>query len=308
MASTQQLALGDAVLIDAGTLMEAERLEQTRIQALPYARVIVRPTDNVMVEYRFAAGREIQSTDDLDRLKPSLTVIADGHGRPLGTKGSHHEVAVSRKLGQTVVSASAFADRVSYVSIGGSGQLSRADLQQTSIVEDPTTGTFQTAAAGFGGRGISASAMRPLTPALSMWAEYDLGTALSGSGFVGQPVPTVTALTQGLKPVLASAGSVSVRGKILHTGTSLKAEYRWQPLRTLTQVNAYNATPEEAYMSFYLRQRLWCGRFLPQGVDAVVEATNLLEQGYQPVLAPDGHTLFLAQVPRGVQGGLAFNF
>jgi hypothetical protein len=41
---------------------------------------------------------------------------------------------------------------------------------------------------------------------------------------------------------------------------------------------------------------------------AVVEATNLLEQGYQPVLAPDGHTLFLAQVPRAIQCGLAFNF
>jgi hypothetical protein len=39
-----------------------------------------------------------------------------------------------------------------------------------------------------------------------------------------------------------------------------------------------------------------------------VEATNLLEQGYQPVLAPDGHTLFLAQVPQAIQGGLAFNF
>jgi hypothetical protein len=73
-------------------------------------------------------------------------------------------------------------------------------------------------------------------------------------------------------------------------------------------VNAYNTTAEEAYMSFYLRQRLHCGRFLPQGLDAVVEATNLLEQGYQPVLAPDGHTLFLAQIPRAVQGGLAFNF
>jgi hypothetical protein len=73
-------------------------------------------------------------------------------------------------------------------------------------------------------------------------------------------------------------------------------------------VNAYNASPNEAYLSFYLRQRLACGHFLPNGMDAVVEATNLLEQGYQPVLAPDGRTLFLAQVPRAIQGGLAFNF
>ncbi len=308
MATTQQLTLGDAVVIDAGTLMEAERLEQTRIQTLPYIRVTVRPTDSTMVEYRFAAGREVQSADDLDHLKPSITVITDAAGRPLGNKGSHNEISISHKLGETVVSASVFADKVSFASIGGSGQMSRADLRQTGLVEDPKTGTFQAAAAGFAGRGFSAFVMRPLTPAVSVWAEYDLGTALSSSNFVGGGIPTVGGLTQGLKPQMSSAGSVAIRGKILHTGTSLKAEYRWQPLRTLTQVNTYNATPEEAYMSFYLRQRLWCGRFLPQGVDAVVEATNLLEQGYQPVLAPDGHTLFLAQVPRGIQGGLAFSF
>jgi hypothetical protein len=88
----------------------------------------------------------------------------------------------------------------------------------------------------------------------------------------------------------------------------MRAEYRWQPQDTLTQVNAYNADPSEAYLSFYVRQRIGCARFLPHGVDAVVEATNLLEQGYQPVLAADGRTLFLAQVPRAIQGGVAFNF
>jgi len=151
---------------------------------------------------------------------------------------------------------------------------------------------------------MSASVMQPLTPALSAWAEYDLGTALRGT----MDGVTLQQLTQGVTPQLTQAASLALRGRILRTGTSLKVEYRWQPSRTLTQVNAYNVSPEEAYMSFYLRQRLWCGRFLPKGLDAVVEATNLLEQGYQPVLAPDGQTLFLAQVPRAVQGGLAFNF
>ncbi len=146
--------------------------------------------------------------------------------------------------------------------------------------------------------------MQTLTPALSAWVEYDLGTALKSAGGVSE----MTNLSANVTPQLASAASVALRGKVLHTGTTLRAEYRWQPVRTLTQVNAYNVTPEEAYLSFYLRQRLWCGRFLPQGVDAVVEATNLLEQGYQPVLSPDGQILFLAQMPRAVQGGLSFNF
>jgi hypothetical protein len=146
--------------------------------------------------------------------------------------------------------------------------------------------------------------MQPITPALSAWVEYAAGTALRSAGGTF----AVAEMNSYVSPQLTQAASVALRGKIVRTGTSVKAEYRWQPVRTLTQVNAYNADANEAYLGFYLRQRLWCGRFLPQGLDAVVEATNLLEQGYQPVIGPDGHTLFLAQVPRAVQGGLAFNF
>jgi Carboxypeptidase regulatory-like domain len=303
LASTEQIALGDMFLIDAGTLMEAERLEATRIQAQPYVRLTARPGDNVVVMYRYATGRELQSSDDLDQLAPTLTALTDANGRPLSTTGIHQEVSISRKLGSRVVSASAYVDRFSYGVIGGSGSMGRASLQAANVVEDPTTGTFDVAAPGYAGRGVSVSLMQPLTPALSAWAEYDMGTALRSNGEL-----VMTDLAEGLTPQMAEAASVALRGKIAHTGTAMRLEYRWQPLNTLTQVNAYNVLPEEAYLSFYIRQRLWCGRMLPQGLDAVVEATNLLEEGYQPVLAPDGQTLFLAQVPRAIQGGLAFNF
>jgi hypothetical protein len=303
LASTQQFVLGDTFLIDVGTLMEAERLEATRIEAEPFVRLTIRPGSDVVVEYRYAAGRELQSSDDLDRLKPTLTVVTDADGRPLSNRGMHQEISVSRKLGSRVVSASAYIDRFSYGAIGGSGLMNSASLQVAEVVADPTTGTFEVAGPGYSGRGLSVSLMQPLTPALSAWVEYDLGTALRSNGDL-----VMTDLAEGVAPQMAEAGSVALRGRIAHTGTALRVEYRWQPLSTLTQVNAYNAIPEEAYLSFYIRQRLWCGRMLPQGLDAVVEATNLLEQGYQPVLAPDGETLVLAQVPRAIQGGLSFNF
>jgi Carboxypeptidase regulatory-like domain len=303
LASTQQFALGDTFLIDAGTLMEAERLEETRLVAEPFFRLAARPGTNVVVEYRLATGRELQSSDDLDQLKPTLTAVADANGRPLSDRGMHQEISVSRKLGDRAVSASAYIDHFSYSAIGGSGLMDRATLQMAAVLADPTTGTFQVAAPGYSGRGVSASFMQPITPVLSAWLEYDLGTALRSNGNL-----VMTDLASGMTPEVSQAAGLSLRGKIIHTGTSLRVKYRWQPVRTLTQVNAYNATPEEAYLSFYLRQRLWCGRILPQGLDAVVEATNLLEQGYQPVLAPDGQTLMLAQVPRAIQAGLSFNF
>jgi len=303
LASAQQFTLGDMFLVDAGTLMAAERLEETRLEAEPFIRLTVRPANDVVVEYRYASSRELQSSDDLDQLKPALTVVPDANGKPLSDRGMHHQISVSRKLGRRVLSASAYVDRLSYGAIGGSGLMSGTSLELANAVADPTTGTFEIGGPGYAAHGLSVSMMQTLTPALSAWVEYDLGTALRSNGDL-----VLTDLGSGMTPRTAAAASVALRGKIVRSGTSLKAEYRWQPVDTLTQVNAYNAMPGEAYVTFYVRQRLWSGHMLPQGLDAVVEATNLLEQGYQPVLAPDGQTLILAQVPRAIQGGLSFNF
>jgi len=303
LASTQQFALGDMFLIDAGTLMAAERLEETRLEAEPFIRLTARPGSDVVVEYRYASSRELQSSDDLDKLKPALSVVPDANGKPLSDRGMHHQLTVSRKLGSRVVSASAYIDRVAYGAIVGSGLMSGPSLQLANAVADPTTGTFEVGGPGYAARGLSVSMMQTLTPALSAWVEYDLGTALRSNGDM-----VLTDLSDGMTPQTEAAASVALRGKIVRSGTSLKAEYRWQPANTLTQVNAYNVMPEEAYLTFYVRQRLWSGNILPQGLDAVVEATNLLEQGYQPVLAPDGQMLILAQAPRAIQGGLSFNF
>jgi hypothetical protein len=311
LASTEQLNLGDAVMIDAGTLIQAERLAATRFTSEPFVRVKVKPTSNVMVEYRYATGRTLQSSDDLDDLKPPVGVLSDAMGRPLDAKGSHQELSITRKLGgERSITVAAYHDEFSNAALEGSGLIGRNDLEAFSagglgVVTDPATGAFRLAADGYTGRGVSTTLVEPLTSSLSAWVEYDLGTALRSSL---EPSFAVSDVQNQIAPHTVQAASVSLRGKIQRTGTSLKAEYRWQPARTLTQVNAYNADAGEAYVGFYVRQRLWCGRFLPQGLDAVVEATNLLEQGYQPVLAPDGQTLFLAQMPRAFQGGLAFNF
>jgi hypothetical protein len=311
LASAEQLNLGDAVMIDAGTLLEAERLASSRFTSEPFVRIKVKPTSNMMVEYRYATGRTLQSSSDLDDLKPPVGVLSDAAGRPLDAKGSHQEVSITRKLGgERSITVAAYHDEFSNAALAGSGLIDGNDLQALGadglgVITDPATGAFRLAADGYTARGVSATLVEPLTPSLSAWVEYDLGTALRSSL---EPAFAVSDIQSQIATHTVQAASVSLRGKILRTGTSMKVEYRWQPERTLTQVNAYNADAGEAYVGFYVRQRLWRGRFLPQGLDAVVEATNLLEQGYQPVLAPDGQTLFLAQMPRAFQGGLAFNF
>lgn len=305
LASTDQMRLGDAVLIDAGTLVQAERLASTRFTTEPYLRVALRPGDDTIVEYRYATGTTLQSSDDLDRLKPVTTTLTGASGVPLSNKGSHHEVSVSHKMGSRTLSLAAYRDHVLNTPIAGSGMLAKGDLQSLAVLTDPTTGTFRLAAQGYQGQGVNATAVQALTPSLNFTAEYNVGTVLRAQMAAAQSVADTLAA---LQTQTGQSASVALRGKVLRSGTAVQAEYRWEPVRTLTSVNAYNTGPDEAFLSFMLRQRLWCGRILPSGVDAVVQATNLLEQGYTPVLAPDGHTLFLAQVPRAVMGGLAFNF
>jgi len=304
LASTQQMSIGDAVMVDAGTLIMAERLAETIFDAEPYVRVAVRPADDLLVVYRYASGRELQSSEDLDRVKPVNPQLADAQGRPLSGRGMHNEVNVSKKVGNSVVSAAAYVDRVNHDSVGGSGVMDMKVEQGMALVADPVTGTFQLATASYSGRGLSVSMEQRLTPLLKASVQYDLGTAVERE----MDLVSLAMAAAELHAKTAQAVTLALHGKIVRSGTTIRAEYRWQPQESLTQVNPYNADPNEAYLSIYLRQRLACGRFLPNGLDAVVEATNLLEQGYQPVLAADGHTLFLAQMPRAIQAGLAFNF
>lgn len=303
-ASTQQIALGDAVQIDAGTLLRAERIVASRFVSEPFARISFHADDHTVMSLRYASGRTLQSSADLDRLKPQLEIMADSAGRPLSDAGHHTELSIDRKLGTRTLSASVYADAMDHVALTGSGRLRSLPQTPLALLADASTGRFRVGVHGLTSQGFSLAIAQPLSRAISARAEYDQGKALASSG----GALALEGLSEHLHARAASSASVSVRGKVLRTGTALDAEYRWQARGTLTQVNAFNARPDHAYLSFFLKQRLFCGRFLPQGLDAVIEATNLLEQGYQPLLASDGTTLFLAQVPRAVQGGLAFNF
>ena len=88
----------------------------------------------------------------------------------------------------------------------------------------------------------------------------------------------------------------------------MRASYRWQPDGTVTAVNPFGPFSDQAYLSFVVRQPVRCGNLLPAGLEATVDVSNLLAEGYRPFLSSDGKTLYLAQTPRTIQAGLAFNF
>ena len=106
----------------------------------------------------------------------------------------------------------------------------------------------------------------------------------------------------------AEAATFAIKGRLKASGTRIRASYRWQPAKLVTAVDPYSSFGDQAFFSCQIRQPIHWGMRLPSGLDATIDVTNLLAEGYRPFLSADGQTLYFAQAPRSVQGGLSFTF
>ncbi len=309
MVSAEKMHLGDAVDVEAGSAVYAIRTAGTALTAQPFLRVTVHPGEVWAVRYRLATEREVQGFDGLDSVGMTLpTAVACGP-RLCTEDGIHQEIALSRRVGGGAIQASVYRDALDRQTIAGGGAMNVAELAGggglNEVVMDGATGNFRTLGVGTTTDGVSVSVTEPLSAGLWAALEYDSGVAMAmqDAGATG-----LAEVLGGLHPEAAEAATVAVQGRDLHSGTILRAAYRWQPRNLVTTVGPYAAYSDQAFLGFYLRQALRCGERLPQGLEATLDVTNLLAEGYQPFLSVDGRTLFLAQSPRTVEGGLSFTF
>jgi hypothetical protein len=303
MASAEKMQLGDAVDVEAGGTVYMIHTAGTALTAQPFVSVTVHPGEVWAVRYRLATSRDMQGFDDLDSIAAELPVAAECGARLCTESGSHQEIALSRKAGGGLLQAAVYHDAIGRSSIAGTGAMSAAELAggggSSGVVIDTATGSFRSLAAGTTTNGVSLTLSEPLTSSLWAALEFASGAALETGSESG---------TAGLQATSAEAATVAMKGRVPRTGTELRAAYRWQPRHLVTAVGPYEAFSDQAFLSFYLRQAVSWGDRLPAGLEATIDVTNLLAEGYQPFLSADGRTLFLAQTPRTIQGGLSFTF
>ena len=312
LASAQKTELGDSVELEVGSAVYVVRTADSAFAARPFLRVTAHPSSAWTAGYRMATSRDLQSFAGLDAVQMELPVAVMSGGKMQTERGLHQEITVSRKFGKGLVQAALYHDNLDRIAVSGGGVLSPADFaivngpgSTSGVLADTTTDTFRLMGAGYKTRGYSLLLTEPITPAMWIALEYSKGAALTAGDGVTM---TLASVATDLKPVMSQSLTVAVKGTVIHTGTRVRAAYRWQPERFVTAVNPYEAFGDQAYLSFYLRQPVRCGSLLPPGLEATVDVTNLLEQGYRPFLSADGQTLFLAQSPRTIQAGLAFSF
>jgi Carboxypeptidase regulatory-like domain len=311
LASARKMQFGDLVDLEVGGTVYMVRTTGLSAASQPFLKVVVHPSSTWTVGYRMATSQNLQSFAGLDAVPQELPVAVMYRGRLQTERGLHQEVALGRKLGSGVIQVAWYHDSLDRVMVSGGGALSPADLQQTTgsnadgVIEDTTTGNFRLLGAGYATQGVNITLSEPMTPGMWMALEYSTGAALAEKD---AGATTLVNVSTSLSPQMAQSATLALKGRVLHSGTQIRAAYRWQPTRLVTAVDPYAAFSDQAYFSCYLRQAIRMGHFLPPGLDATVDVTNLLAQGYRPFLSADGETLFLAQAPRTVQAGLAFSF
>jgi hypothetical protein len=309
IASARKMQLGDAVDVEAGGTVYAIHTTGTALTTQPFLRVTVRPGEVWAVRYRFATSRDVQSFDGLDSIETALPVAAMSGGRLRTESGQHQEIAVSRKVGGGSIEASVYRDAIDRSAIAGTGAMNAGEMSaggaSGEAVIDTATGSFRLLGAGYAASGMSLSVSEPLTQSLQATVEYERGAALSARN---TSLEGLTEMLASLQPEEADALTAALKGRVFHTGTKVRAAYRWQPQHLVTAVDPYEAGSDRGYLSFYVRQAMRWGDRLPPGLEATIDVTNLLAQGYRPFLSADGRTLFLAQSPRTIQGGLSFTF
>jgi hypothetical protein len=308
-ASAHKMQIGDAADVEVGGLVYVFHTTGYAVASRPFLKIMTHPVSDWTIGYRMATSRDLQSFAGLNTVQQELPVAVMSQNKLRTERGLHQQIAIEHQVGPALLQLAYYLDSLDQVAVSGGGELSAADIAQASqsggILADEATGSFRLLNAGYKTRGINLTLSEPLTENMWVAFEYSTGSALAAKG---DDVVTLQNVATELAPITAQSATIAVKGRVFRSGTKIRAAYRWQPARTVTAVNPYAAFSDQAYLSCYLRQAIKFGNFLPPGLEATVDVTNLLAEGYRPFLSADGKTLFLAQSPRAVQAGLAFTF
>ncbi len=304
--SAQLTQMGDVAELEVGGSLRAVHAGGDAFQAAPFVRLTAHPSGTWMVQYRMASARDVQGIADLDATDDDIPVAIVANGKLRLEQGRHHELSVAHKMGHGTVEVTVYHDSLDNAHVAGVGaglmDAMLASSMQGAMV-DTANGSFEALAGGYSGAGATVELDETLMPGLVGALEYTMGKALATNPAAASSFEGAVAT---MKARSADSATVALRGKI--GSTRVRASYRWQPVRTLTSVNPYGNPRDEGYLSFTVRQPVRWGNHLPQGLDATIDVTNLLAQGYRPFVSADGQTLYFAQAPRTLQAGLSFSF
>jgi Carboxypeptidase regulatory-like domain len=309
MSSSDSMAVGGFIDLNYGADLQSMQFAERVTAIKPHGSVDVHLGPNMVVEYRYATSEpDTRATKGFDTAPADLSEsgprMALTNGNPEVERAAHHEVSVSRRMGDTRVQLAAFVDRVHNLVLTGAGD---PTSYSDDVLPDVYSGTFSYGyAPGVSSAGGRVVVQRKISDDLTATFDYSTGQTISAS----DTTMAWQALAQSLGVSRQHSVGAKVYGYIPATGTRMIASYKWTSGNALSTVDAFNASPGQIdpYLSLFIRQPLPCGSFMAGKMDALLDVRNLLAQGYVPVMGQDGRTIYMVQSARALRGGLAFTF
>jgi hypothetical protein len=300
MRSAETINLGDEFEINAGTQQVFARFIQnspnTVAAALPFASVAWRG-GNTTVSYRMATA-PMGANQNESKATYYLPRVSMRRGELVLQHGMHQEIAWERRTNTSGVSFRVFSDEIDNPVLEASGTAAAAD----GVLIDPVSGMIRGTGQNYSSTGVMATAERRFgSNAVSL--AYANGSALVMPAL---PRPTLGQILSAAKPRRTQMYAISLSGVLDGTGTRWHASYRWQPADTVTQLAPYEVGAMRPYLSLNLRQPI-CIRHDGMNIEALLNVSNLLGEGYRPYVM-NGGTVVFAQDQRSIGAGVAFTF
>jgi hypothetical protein len=308
LTTSDDLNFGNVLRLQFGSEMETVQF-MGRVSTLrPYGSAELHLSPDTLVQYAYTTALPgLRGQPGFDSapagLNDSGPRMSISNFAPAMERAHHQEISISQREGKTNVQVAFYADRVANPALVGVGELSGQD---GNVLADPFSGTFTYRGADLDTRGVRLVLERKITADMKATLDYEFGGVLDIASRDDSLENASSAMT--VKNRASVAGKVA--GSLPKTKTRWAASYRWVNAEALTPVDMFNDSPGQSapYLNIFIHQPIPGTGFLPGHMEAVIDLSNLLAQGYVPLLGQDGRTVYLVQSARAVRGGLAFSF
>ena len=308
LSASDEFSLGDVLELRFGSELQTIQFMGRVTAFRPFGSADLHLSPNTVLEYRYATSQPDNRVEkgfdaapaDLSESGPHVSLA--GFSSSL-ERAHHHEVSLSRRMGNTNLQMAMYSDRVADPALTGVGD---ASADSGEVLPDLFSETFT-----YRGKKLDANGMRVV---LQRQLASDLTATLDyGFGGVLDLKQADVALQEARRDSLVRnrhTAAAKFSGTLPGSKTRWIASYRWISGQALTPVDMFNASAGQSdpYLNIYFRQPIPRTGFLPGHMDAVVDVRNLLAQGYVPLLGQDGRTVYLVQSARSIRGGVAFSF
>ncbi len=321
---SDRVELGDRLELQYGGAFDSVTFFDRLNYLSPYAKVVYRLSDESVLQLSYSSG-----LPPAEMLAPpgaseeELSGEAPGMRRDLQTLAlfprvsvrdrrvqvqriSNYEAGYETRIGSTRIGAAAYHSQTRNA---GLTLLAHDGVPDgANLLPDLLSDSYVFNAGAFQSTGGMVSAIQRVSDNLELMAGYGTFTALAALS--REPVIA----SQEIRDVLGSRqlhfATVSGNLRFRKSGTRAYAGYQWNSAPSATAGHLFvtrRYLPQEG-LSIMVRQPIGAVPGLRGRLEATMDLSNLLAEGYVPMITPDGRTVVLVHTPRSLRGGLSFVF